>query len=66
MLGASIYAAAAICEAAELDPGAPPIQLAGYEGIAELERRLLLERAVLAMRQGVRIRDPHRSTFAES
>jgi bifunctional UDP-N-acetylglucosamine pyrophosphorylase/glucosamine-1-phosphate N-acetyltransferase len=30
----------------------------GCEGIAELERRLLLERAVVLMRRGVRLRDP--------
>jgi NDP-sugar pyrophosphorylase family protein len=58
-LNAATYRAAAICEAAQLDPKTPPLEISGYESIAELERRLLLERAVLAMRQGVRIRDPH-------
>ena len=38
--------------------GAPPLELTGCEGMAELERRVLLERVLAAMRRGVRIRDP--------
>jgi bifunctional UDP-N-acetylglucosamine pyrophosphorylase/glucosamine-1-phosphate N-acetyltransferase len=42
-----------------LDAGAgPPLELAGCEGMAELERRVLLERALAQLRRGVRIRDP--------
>jgi bifunctional UDP-N-acetylglucosamine pyrophosphorylase / glucosamine-1-phosphate N-acetyltransferase len=59
LLDAATHGGTAICEAVQLDPRTPPLEIAGYESIAELERRLLLERAVLAMRQGVRIRDPN-------
>jgi acetyltransferase-like isoleucine patch superfamily enzyme len=59
LLDAATLDGTAVCEAFDLDPACPPIYVGGHEGIAELERRLLLERAVLAMKQGVRIRDPH-------
>src|SRR5262249_18297329 len=58
LLSAAILRSAATCEAGSLDRESPPFAITGYEGIAELERQLLLERAVRAMRAGVRIRDP--------
>ena len=51
--------AIADCDAADLDAEVPPIDLAGYAGLAKLESTLVFERAVVAMGQGVRMRDPH-------
>ena len=36
----------------------PPLLIASYVDLALIERRLLLERAIAVMQQGVRIRDP--------
>ncbi len=58
MVHSAVYAQASRCEPEELDAEAPPLEISDFAGIAKLERRLLRDRAVFAMRQGVRMRDP--------
>lgn len=58
LLSPDALADAVVVDASQLDLSTPPLLLDCYENIAKLERRLLFDRAVLAMRQGVRVRDP--------
>jgi bifunctional UDP-N-acetylglucosamine pyrophosphorylase/glucosamine-1-phosphate N-acetyltransferase len=58
ILDSEVIANAIVIDSSLLDASKPALLMDSYEGIAELERRLLLEQANLAMRQGVRIRDP--------
>lgn len=60
ILDSEALANAIVVDSAHLDASKPALLIDSYEDIAELERCLLLERANLAMRQGVRIRDPNK------
>jgi bifunctional UDP-N-acetylglucosamine pyrophosphorylase/glucosamine-1-phosphate N-acetyltransferase len=51
---------AAVVDGSHLDVSSRALLIDSYEDIAELEQNLLLQRAILAMRHGVRIRDPNR------
>lgn len=51
---------AVVIDGSHLDASGRALLIDSYEEIAELERHILLERAIRAMRQGVRIRDPNR------
>jgi bifunctional N-acetylglucosamine-1-phosphate-uridyltransferase/glucosamine-1-phosphate-acetyltransferase GlmU-like protein len=58
LLAAEVVANAGTVGCSELDPSYPAMGLRSLVDLAELERRLLLIRAVTAMKQGVLIRDP--------
>lgn len=60
ILDSESLANAIVVDSSHLDASEPALLIDSYEDIAELERRLLLERAIIAMRQGVRIRDPNK------
>jgi acetyltransferase-like isoleucine patch superfamily enzyme len=48
-----------VVDSSSLDASDPALLIASYQDLAELERRILLERAIYAMSRGVRIRDPN-------
>lgn len=58
ILGSEALADANVINCFDLDALNPPLLIASYVDLAVIERRLLLERAIAVMQQGVRIRDP--------
>lgn len=60
ILSSGALAKTTVVESSQLGASKPPLLINSYVDIAEIERRLLLDRAIVALRQGVRIRDPNR------
>jgi NDP-sugar pyrophosphorylase family protein len=61
ILNAQAIACAHAVTCSDLDPAHPAFAVVSRVDLAELERRLLLERAIAAMKQGTLIRDPART-----